>query len=108
MGQCADCPAGVEHWLQWLVHAEERCNAPPRCVAPEAPEPLSALVDGWGYWSLNLSLRDCADVRLQLKVIGRRGSEAELTLSSCEVQPVPLLVIPEQNLPGVYLPLVMR
>ena len=108
MGQCADCPAGVEHWLQWLVDAEERCNAPPRCVAPEAPEPLSALVDGWGYWSLNLPLRDCADVKLQLKAIGSGDREAELTLSSCNAQPAPPLVIRERNAVGVYLPLVLR
>ena len=71
-------------------------------------EPLSALVDGWGYWSLNLPLRDCADVRLQLKAFGPRGGEAELTLPACEVQPAPPLVLQEQNRPGVYLPLVLR
>ena len=74
----------------------------------EAPEPLSALVDGWGYWSLNLPLRDCADVVLELRAFGPSGGEAELTLPACHAQPAPPLVIRERSAIGVYLPLVLR
>jgi hypothetical protein len=71
-------------------------------------EPLSALVDGWGYWSLNLPPGDCADVRLQLRAIGPRGSEAESTQAACEVKPAPMVVLPEEGAISVYLPLITR
>jgi hypothetical protein len=76
-------------------------------------EPLSTLVDGYGYWSLNLSLESCEGAKLNLQAIGQRGSEAELTYSACDVKPVPKIVLQEGvSVPGdkilVYLPVIAR
>lgn len=46
-------------------------------------EPLSALVDGWGYWVLNLPQVDCASAKLQLSVVSPAGEVVELVQSAC-------------------------
>jgi hypothetical protein len=70
-------------------------------------QPLSALVDGWGYWSFSLPVGDCTQMQLELQVFGTRGSEAELAGPACELRPVPALVPSEEGV-GLCLPLIMR
>jgi hypothetical protein len=71
-------------------------------------QPLSTLVDGYGYWTLNLPLAACGEVTLQLQAIGPKGSVAELAHPACDVQPAPALALQEESSIDVYLPLVMR
>jgi hypothetical protein len=71
-------------------------------------EPLSALVDGYGYWSLSLPLPSCEGVQLKLQAIGQRGSETEVTQSACKVRPVPTVVLAEESPERAYLPLIVR
>jgi hypothetical protein len=83
-------------------------------------EPLSALVDGWGYWSLNVSsgmdvssglgllAADCGDQRLLLEAMGPRGEAATLTWPACEAQPVTTMILTEATSAGAYLPIIVR
>jgi hypothetical protein len=95
-GTSAGAPAVGALVRAWLVDGEGGRS-----------QPLSAVVDGWGYWSLSLPLGDCTQMQLELQVFGVRGSEAELTGPACEVRPVPALVLSEEGV-GLYLPLIMR
>jgi hypothetical protein len=74
----------------------------------EYSEPLSTLVDGYGYWSMSLPVDKCEDLDLKLQAIGRQGSEASLAQPACEVKPAPTVALSEQAPIDVYLPLVMR
>ncbi len=82
----------------WLLEAQHALSG---AEGDKSPEPLSTLVDGHGYWSLNLSsdmdlpAAKCEDLQLKLGAFGRRGSEAELIQPSCKVQPVAVLVLQE-------------
>jgi hypothetical protein len=71
-------------------------------------EPLSTLVDGYGYWMLSLLLPDCSGVQIRLQAIGRKGSEVELQQPACETRPAPMLVLPEKGRADLYLPLVVQ
>ena len=81
-------------------------------------EALSALVDGDGYWSLNLSsgmdlpVQECKGLQLRLEAVGLRGVEAELLQPACEVQPVATIELPAKSPTGetmeLYLPLILR
>ncbi len=71
-------------------------------------EPVSALVDGYGYWSLSLPVDRCKDLQVKLQVTGRQGSSAEITQPACEVKPAPTVVAGVKGGAGVYLPIVMR
>jgi hypothetical protein len=81
----------------WLVDAENGTS-----------EPLSTMVDGYGYWSMSLPVDECADLELKLQVIGRRGSEAELTQLACEVQPAAKLFLAKADIAPVYLPVLLQ
>ncbi len=56
-------------------------------------EPLSKLVDSYGYWSLNLPLASCSGVQLQLAAFGAEGGVAELTHAACDLRPAPAMVL---------------
>jgi hypothetical protein len=77
-------------------------------------EPLSTVVDGWEYWSLSLPLEGCEGMRLKLEVLGREGSEAEMTVPACDVKPVATVVLADEGLPPresaveIHLPLILR
>ncbi len=60
-------------------------------------EPLSAVVDGYGYWSLNLPVQDCEGVQLKLEAIGQRGAAAEQVLPACEVRPAVTIKLPAES-----------
>ena len=76
--------------------------------AGKASEPLSTLVDGYGYWSMNLPVAACDDLTLKLQAIGRRGSEAELIQSASEIRPAPTVMLSEEGPISIYLPLITR
>jgi hypothetical protein len=71
-------------------------------------KPLSTVVDGYGYWSLNLPLQDCMGVELRLQVAGSRSGEAELLHPACGAQPVRMVVLAERDSVTVHLPLIMQ
>ena len=71
-------------------------------------DPLSTLVDGYGYWSLNLPAAECESLELKLQAVGRRGSEAEQTQSACEVRPAAKLALAESGVAPIYLPILLR
>jgi hypothetical protein len=71
-------------------------------------EPLSALVDGWGYWVLSLPVADCADFQLILEIIGSDGDLARLTQPACQLQPAPTLQLAPQPPTRTYVPLIRR
>jgi hypothetical protein len=87
----------------WLVDGEGNYS-----------EPLSAVVDGWGYWNLNLPVDDCEGKQLRLEVSGQSHGEAELAQAACDVQPVPTVVLAGEGPPPgeygseAYLPLIRR
>ena len=86
----------------WLVDAENG----------EA-EPLSTLVDGYGYWSLNLPIEACEGLQLKLEAIGQRGSDVQLIQPACEVQPAVTIKLPaesptEETTMETYLPMILR
>ena len=44
--------------------------------APETPtskEAVGEVVDGWGYWSLNLPVQECEGATVRLEVAGHAG-----------------------------------
>ena len=76
--------------------------------ASTVSEPLSALADGWGYWTLSLPVEDCTDRTLFVEALGPDGTAARVEQPACAVQPAPALTLgPEVRRP-VYLPMVMR
>jgi hypothetical protein len=77
-------------------------------IAGAAAEPLSALVDAWGYWTLDLPLDDCAGHTLLLAALGPDGTTASATRPACDVQPAPPLTLRLQERKPLYLPLVVR
>ncbi len=81
----------------WLVDKDDKSS-----------EPLSTLVDGYGYWSMSLPVDRCKDLDVRLQAIGRQGSEAELTQSACEVKPAPTVKLSEEGPLKIYLPLILR
>jgi hypothetical protein len=54
-------------------------------------EPLSALVDAYGYWVLSLPEVDCASANAQLRAISPAGEVAELIHPACQCQPAPVI-----------------
>jgi PKD repeat protein len=81
----------------WLVDAENGTS-----------EPLSTMVDGYGYWSLNLSVQECEGLQLRLLVFSRQGSEVEWTQPTCEVEPVPTVKLHGGHPIEVYLPTIVQ
>jgi len=73
-----------------------------------AAEPLSALTDGWGYWSLSLPVDDCAGQTLLLDAFGPDGTIASATQPACAVQPAPPMTLRLREQKPIYLPLVVR
>ena len=71
-------------------------------------EPFSTLVDGWGYWSLNLPVEDCDRVQLKLEVVGRQGGESELVQSACDVRPVATIVLMQGGAVEIFIPMILR
>jgi hypothetical protein len=71
-------------------------------------EPLSTLVDGWGYWNLSLLAEGCAERQLILSAVGADGAAATLMQPACDVQPAPTLTLQPQTWTPTYLPLVVR
>jgi hypothetical protein len=71
-------------------------------------EPLSALVDGYGYWALNLPVEACQGLEVRLQATGRQGGEASLTQPACEVKPAPAVRLMEEESLEIYLPVVTR
>ena len=76
--------------------------------ADAASEPLSALADGWGYWTLSLPVEDCSDKTLFVEALGPDGTAARMTQPACAVQPALTLTLGPETRRPVYLPLVMR
>jgi hypothetical protein len=74
----------------------------------EPSEPLSRLVDGYGYWSLTLPLQGCGGMQVKLQVMGPRGRKAERTHPACEVKPVPTVALAEEGSKRLFLPLIRR
>ncbi len=72
--------------------------------AGKESEAISALVDGYGHWSLNLPVQDCQGLQLKLEAISQRGSDAVLAQPACDVHPVPTVLLSEKDRGGVYLP----
>lgn len=89
----------------WLLNAGHALSG---VEGGEQSEPLSTLVDGYGYWSMSLPMDKCEDLEVKLEAIGPRGSQAELTQPACEVKPVPNLVLSEADMIPLYLPLISR
>ena len=56
-------------------------------------EPLSASVDGHGYWSINLPVSGCGGLHLKLQAMGQAGGEAEASLPACQVRPSPMIEV---------------
>ncbi len=76
-------------------------------------KPLSTVVDGYGYWSLNLPVQDCEGVQLKLEAIGQRGTAVEQVLPACEVRPAVTIKLPaespaEDTTSEIYLPIILR
>ena len=57
----------------WLVDA-----------AGNRSEPLSAPVDGWGYWVLSVPVVDCEQVKLHLEIVEPTGKAIELDRPVCQ------------------------
>jgi hypothetical protein len=93
----AGAPAGGALVLAWLQRNNGRRS-----------EPLSALVDGWGYWVLSLPVADCADFQLILEVISPNGDVARLTQPACQLQPAPTLQLAPQPSIHTYVPIIRR
>ena len=47
-------------------------------------EPLSALVDGWGYWVLSLPEVNCEQAKLHLEIVEPTGKTIELDRPACQ------------------------
>ncbi len=81
--------------------------------AGDASEPFLTLVDGYGYWSLNLPIEACEGLQLKLEAIGQRGSDVQLIQPACEVQPAVTIKLPaesptEETPMETYLPMILR
>ena len=70
--------------------------------------PLSTVVDGFGYWSLNLPTSNCAAYDLKLEAFGVAGGEAALTVPACDARPATVMVLSGPTTQKVYLPLILR
>jgi hypothetical protein len=93
----AGAPAGGALVLAWLQRNNGRRS-----------EPLSALVDGWGYWVLSLPVADCADFQLILEITGSDGGLARLTQPACQLQPAPTLRLAPESRIRLYVPMIVR
>ena len=77
-------------------------------------EPLSTLVDGYGYWSMNLRsgtdlpTQNCDKVALRLEVVGPMGSEAGWVQNACDVLPASRIMLPGESTIRLYLPTILR
>lgn len=71
-------------------------------------EPLSALVDGWGYWNLSLPMAACDGLNLSLEVAGPAGETAAGLIPACAVQPAPALTLDPAPAYRLHLPMVVR
>jgi hypothetical protein len=72
-------------------------------------EPLSVLVDGYGYWVLSLPEVDCGSTDVRLRATSPAGEVIELTHLACQCQPAPTIefTAPPANR-SLYLPLIRR
>lgn len=59
----------------------------------ESFAPLAALVDGWGFWSLDLSSMTCEAVGVSLQATGPSGEQAQAVFAPCKDQEAPALVL---------------
>ncbi len=57
----------------WLINAPDNRS-----------EPLSALVDGWGYWVLSLPEVACEQAKLHLEIVEPSGKTIELDRPACQ------------------------
>ncbi len=77
-------------------------------------DPLSTLVDGYGYWSLNLRsgtdlpTQNCDKVALRLEVVGPMGSEAGWVQNACDVLPASRIMLLGESTIRLYLPTILR
>jgi hypothetical protein len=72
-------------------------------------EPLSVLVDGYGYWVLSLPDVECGSTALHLRATSPDREVIDLTHAACECQPAPTIefTAPPANR-SLYLPLIWR
>lgn len=70
--------------------------------------PYADIVDGWGYWEINLPLENCTGLTLRLDVYGPSGQYELLSLPACQSLAVPTLILALDSAFRVYLPFTTR
>ena len=58
-------------------------------------EPLTALVDGWGYWVFSMPEVDCANTQLQVEASSTDGLQTVGTVPACSDMAGSVLNLPE-------------
>jgi hypothetical protein len=71
------------------------------------PTRRSAMVNGWGYWSVSVAAEVCTGAEIALAVQGPAGSRMEARHPACEGQPAPTLQLTERTAANVYLPIIV-
>jgi hypothetical protein len=66
-------------------------------------EPLSAVVDGYGYWNLSMPLPDCVGRLLEVSVYGPTGEQTSVWLPACDAGPAPVVTLPGEGMLSVDL-----
>ncbi|NOX61185.1 MAG: hypothetical protein GXP42_04460 [Chloroflexi bacterium] len=91
-----ESPASGALVRAWLVDKEG-----------EPSEPMSTLVDDFGYWVLNLSVDRCEDWTLRLNALNEDGTEAEADYPACQQDAPPVLYLASRAF-DLYLPMLNR
>jgi len=71
-------------------------------------EPLSVLVNGWGWWVLSPALEQCEGMMMALAAKGADGSAGRLSVPACQPSPLPTITLGSGPQPRIYLPVIFQ